>query len=117
MRRRFAAYSVLLLCVVLVAGCEVPTPPPELPTPTPGSQNPENPQSQLALTQVAPTPLRDFEPLNVPSGYIYFVRDVGLWRIAPGGASETMLSDLPVTSVPQPSPDGKRVAFTSGDEL
>src|SRR6476646_4108643 len=85
MRRRFAACFVYLLCVALLAGCDVPTPPPELPTPTPGSGNPENPLSQLALTQVVPTPPRDFAPLNAPTGHIYFVRQGNLWRVEPDG--------------------------------
>src|SRR5438132_14374605 len=94
---------VCLLCATLFAGCEVPTPPPELPTATPGSQNPESVLSRLALTPIIPTPEKRFAPLNVAPGYIYFVRDSKLWRIGPDGTGEKQLSDLPLTNPPQPS--------------
>src|SRR4051812_15682451 len=102
MRRFLVAFSICLLCVVSLIGCEVPTPPPELPTATPGSQNPESPLSRFALTPIIPTPEKGFVPLNLSDGFIYFVRDIGLWRIAPDGTGEKQLSDLPVTNVPQP---------------
>jgi Tol biopolymer transport system component len=117
MRALIVALVVLMFYAVVLSGCEVPTPPPELPTPTPGSQNPENPLSQLALTQIVPTPQRVFEPVNAEPGHIYFVRDGQLWRIAPDGSGETRLSDLAITSAPQPSPDGSWVAFASGSDL
>lgn len=95
----------------------MPTPPPELPTPTPGSGNPENPLSRTALTPFALTPVRPFEPLNVADGHIYFLRDGNPWEINPDGSGETKLSDLQVSSPPQPSPDGSLVAFVSGKDL
>src|SRR5207245_2962862 len=117
MRRFLVALALWLVCGGLVAGCDVPTPPPELPTATPGSANPESLLSRLALTPIIPTPPKDFAPLNAGPGYIYFVRDSALWRGAPDGTAERKLSDLPVTNPPQPSPDGKLVAFISGKDL
>ncbi len=117
MRRFLTTSLICLFCVVLFGGCDVPTPPPELPTATPGSQNPENPSSRLALTPIIPTPEKVFAPLNVGPGYIYFVRDSGLWRVAPDSTGEKKLSELPLTNAPQPSPDGKLIAFTSGKDL
>src|SRR5438552_4033864 len=117
MRRLLVVLALWLVCGGLLAGCDVPTPPPELPTATPGSANPESLQSRLDLTPVIPTPPKDFAPLNAGPGYIYFVRDSGLWRVAPDGTGAKKLSDLSVTNPPQPSPDGKLVAFTSDKDL
>ena len=103
--------------MVLLAACDVPTPPPELPSPTPGSQNPENLLFTGELTPVRATPAPEFRPLEGPPGHIYFVRAGRLWRVAPDGSGETQLSDLEVTNPPAPSPDGKLVAFTSGREV
>jgi Tol biopolymer transport system component len=115
---RFISRSVLLLlvCLGLLAGCGVPTPPPELPTATPGSENPESPL-YTALTPVRPTPQQEFVPLDVPAGHIYFARDTGLWRVEPDGSGERQLANLPLTNAPRPSPDGSMVAFTSGKEV
>jgi Tol biopolymer transport system component len=106
-----------LLVAVLLASCEVPTPPPELPTATPGSQNPENAASRFGLTPVRITPAPGFTPLAVPPGHIYFVRDSGLWVINPDGSGEKQLSKLPMSSPPQPSPDGTMIAWVSGQDL
>lgn len=106
-----------MLCALVLVGCGVPTPPPELPTATPGSQNPDSPL-YLPLTPVRPEKEQEFAPLDLPRGTtIYFVRDSKLWRVSPDGSGEKVLSDLPVSSPPQPSPDGGMVAFTSGKEL
>src|SRR5207245_4210725 len=80
-------------------------------------QTPDSLTARLALTPIIPTPAKDFAPRNVAPGYIYFVRDSGLWRIAPDGSGETKLMNLPVTNPPQPSPDGKLIAFTSESDL
>lgn len=105
-----------MLCALVLVGCGVPTPPPELPTATPGSQNPDSPL-YLPLTPVRPEKEQEFAPLDLPRGTIYFVRDSKLWRVSPDGSGEKVLSDLPVSSPPQPSPDGGMVAFTSGKGL
>jgi Tol biopolymer transport system component len=105
-----------LACVlmsVLASGCDVPAPPPELPTATPGSQNPESEQSRFNLTPVRIAPDRGYTPLAAPPGSIYFVRASHLWRISPDGSGERELSGLPVSGPPQLSPDGKMVAFIS----
>src|SRR4051794_1352998 len=101
MRRLVPAFLWLLLLMIVV-GCDVPTPPPELPTPTPGSENPENLLSRMALTPFALTPVRPFEPLNVAAGHIYFVRDGYPWRVSPDGSGEAKLADLQVSAPPQP---------------
>src|SRR5438128_8608858 len=108
------AALILLLVVGFMAGCDVPTPPPELPTATPGSQNPESLNASNGLTPVPPTPERGFTPLAGPPGHIYFVRGSTLWRVEPDGSGAKQLSDLPLNNPPQPSPDGKAIAFTSG---
>ena len=116
--RRFLVFSVAaFMSVALLAGCDVPTPPPELPTATPGSQNPDSPLSRLGLTPVLPTPDRQFSALNVGPGHIFFVRAGLLYRVNPDGTGEQKLADLPVTNPPQPSRDGKMVAFTSNKDL
>src|SRR5690242_5786435 len=115
--RRFLPSLLACLFLVALVGCDIPTPPPELPTPTPGSQNPENPLSRLALTPVQPTPSLPFEALDAPTGHIYFVRDTHLWKINPDGSGEAQLSDLLVLCPPAPSPDGSKVAFTTSDGL
>ncbi|MBF6612820.1 MAG: hypothetical protein IVW55_06785 [Chloroflexi bacterium] len=114
MHRSIVLISASLFLLVALAGCEVPTPPPELPTATPGSQNPENLLSRLSLTQVAPAPDRGFTPVAAGPGRIYFARSSGLWRIMPDGSGEMKLTDLPVVSPPAPSPDGAMVAWVSG---
>src|SRR5207253_3993118 len=55
-----------------------------------------------------------FTPLAGPPGHIYFVRGSTLWRVEPDGSGAKQLSDLPLNNPPQPSPDGKAIAFTSG---
>jgi Tol biopolymer transport system component len=117
MRRLVPIALLFLLCMAFVAGCDVPTPPPELPTATPGSENPESLLARNALTPVQPTPERGFTPLAVPPGHVYFVRGGTLWRISPDGSGLARLSDKPLSNPPQPSPDGSMVAFTSGDGL
>lgn len=101
----------------LIGGCSVPQPPPELPTPTPGSQNPESERFTGSLTPVRGEVERGFTPLPAPPGVIYFVRASNLWRIQPDGRGERRLAHLPVSGPPQPSPDGKLVAFISGRDL
>lgn len=116
--RRFALILVSALAVSsMLAACGVPAPPPELPTATPGSLNPESAAVRANLTQVPIAPEKGFTPLAAPAGLIYFVRDSKLWRISPDGTGEVQLSDLPVTNPPQPSPDGSLLAFTSGQSL
>jgi Tol biopolymer transport system component len=95
----------------------VPAPPPEIPTPTPGSQNPESEQFTGNLTPVRGELPREFTPLPASPGTIYFVRAASLWRIRPDGSGERRLSDLPVTGPPQVSPDGKSVAFISEHDV
>src|SRR5437867_1631056 len=115
---RFTFYvSRVLLCILCLAACDVPAPPPELPTATPGSQNPESLSARSQQTQLPPTPERGFTPPAAPSGHIYFARASGLWRVSPDGSGEAKLSDLPPSSPPQPSPDSSLVAFTSGNGL
>jgi Tol biopolymer transport system component len=116
--RRFLPVALLFaLCIVLLVGCDVPSPPPELPTATPGSQNPESLASNPRSTQVPLTPERGFTPLAAPPGHIYFVRASGSWSVSPDGSGESRLSDLPPSNPPVPSPDGSLVAFTSGNGL
>ncbi|MEO8288148.1 MAG: hypothetical protein ABI670_17105 [Chloroflexota bacterium] len=117
MRRFLTAFLACALTILIVAGCDVPTPPPELPTPTPGSQNPENDQSRAPLTPVRITPDRGFTPIAGPPGHIYFVRDSHLWTIEPDGTGERQLSDITITNQPQPSPDGKMIAWVGGRDL
>lgn len=117
MARRVPAFLACFILAALLAGCEVPKPPPEIPTATPGSQNPENPAFRGDLTPVRVTLEPGFTPLAVPPGHIYFVRASALWRVAPDGSGEMRLSDLPVTGPPQPSPDGKQIAWLSGQDL
>ncbi|MDQ6694493.1 MAG: hypothetical protein M3014_08750 [Chloroflexota bacterium] len=94
----------------------MPKPPPELPTPTVGSNNPENDNSRLG-TPVRNLPDPGFTPLATGSGHIYFVRATHLWRIEPDGSGARQLSDLLVSDPPVPSPDGSLVAFTSDHNL
>lgn len=101
--------------LALLYGCDVPKPPPEVPTPIPGSS--QNPEGDTARTPVRPTVVVGLTPLPTGPGHIYFVRDSGLWRIAPDGSGEMKLSDMLPGSPPQPSPDGKWVAFVSGLDL
>ncbi|HEY0070290.1 MAG TPA: hypothetical protein VGE04_10015 [Chloroflexia bacterium] len=108
--------SMLLFALVL-AGCEVPTPPPELPTATPGSSNPESPNFQAGHTPVRIEPNKGYTPIAGAPGSIFFVRSSGVWRISPDGSGERQLASLPVTNPPQPSPDGSLVAFTTADGL
>ena len=113
----FAAALICACLLVVLAGCDVPTPPPEIATPTVGSQNPESDLSTFK-TPLPPTPVRaSLTPLAVGHGSIYFVRNGNLWRVTPDGTNERQLSDLPVTSPPAPSPDGSLVAFISGRDL
>jgi len=85
-----------------------------MPTPTPGSSNPE----AAPYTTAAPsTPVLGFVPLDAPDGHIYFVRDSHLWTINPDGSNEHQLSDVPITDVPVPSPDGKQIAWVGGKNL
>jgi len=104
------------MLAAFASGCDVPEPPPELPTATPGSRNPESDQARR-VTAVRPTADPGFTPLDAPPGHIYFVRASRLWRIAPDGTGEVKLSDLPISSPPQPSPDGKLIAWVSGPDL
>jgi Tol biopolymer transport system component len=110
--RRFSL--LLIVCLFLLAGCDVPTPPPEMPTPTPGSSNPE---AASYTTPEAPTPDRGFTPLNAPPGHIYFLRDAHLWTIDPDGTNERQLSNVPATGAPVPSFDGKQIAWVGGKSL
>src|SRR5687768_4328650 len=113
--RPYSIIALIVSCLLLV-GCDVPTPPPDLPTATPGSQNPESVDA-VPGTPIRIEPEREFTPLVVPPGTIYFVREPGLWAIQPDGSGETQLAKLPVTSIPQPSPDGKMVAWLSNNDL
>ena len=116
MARITATISALLLLIALLYGCDVPTPPPEVPTPVPGSS--QNPEGVGGRTPVRPTAIgRELTPLPVGPGHIYFVRESGLWRIRPDGSGEMQLSNMALSSPPQPSPDGKLVAFVSGDSV
>jgi len=115
MRLKFVIGCILLGLLLAVYGCDVPKPPPELPTPVPGSS--QNPEGDQARTPVRPTIARGFTPLPAGPGRIYFVRDSGLWRISPNGGEAIQLSSMQVDSRPQPSPDGKWVAFISGRDL
>jgi hypothetical protein len=125
MRRFLLIASLFALCILFVAGCDVPSPPPELPTATPGSSNPESVSAAPQLTRVPPTPVRGFTPLPAGpglrpaplSGRIYFVRASGLWSIAPDGSGLVKLTGLPPSNPPCLSPDGSLVAFTSGNAL
>ena len=118
MRRVFALILTLALFAGTLVACDVPQPPPELPTPTPGSQNPENDLSALALTPVRATPDRGYTPLAGPVGTIYFVRDDRLWAVNPDGSGERQLvPDVEITGTPAPSPDGRLVAWVGGRNL
>ncbi len=92
----------------------MPAPPPELPTPSPGSQNPEE---AVYTTPIRATPIRGFTPVAVGPGHIYFVRDGHLWTVEPDGSGERQMSDLPATDTPQPSPDGQSIAWIGGNNL
>lgn len=102
-----------MLFMLLLSGCEVPTPPPELPTATPGSSSPDSPLG----TPVSIQPDRGYTPVAAAPGNIFFVRSSGLWRIGPDGKGETKLAGMAVTNPPQPSPDGNLVAFTTATDL
>lgn len=120
MRRLLPAFLVLLLLplLVLLAGCDIPTPPPELPTATAGSSNPENSSYDINKTPVRiDIAQKGYTPVATAPGNIFFVRDTGLWRISPDGSGLAQLSSLTVTSPPQPSPDGQLVAFTTADAI
>lgn len=104
--------AAFILLLTLLYGCDVPKPPPELPTTIPGSS--QNPEGDTGRTPVLPTVQRELTPLPTGPGHVYFVRDSGLWRIAPDGSGEIQLSNLVPDSPPQPSPDGKWVAFIAG---
>lgn len=115
MRRTASVVLTLLLFAWLLSGCEVPKPPPELPTATPGSSNPESPNFQAGRTPVRIEANKGYTPVPSAPGNIFFVRSSGLWRISPDGSGEEQLASMPVTNPPQPSPDGSLVAFTSAD--
>ena len=116
MRRFFGLALILLVSGFILSGCDVPKPPPELPTATPGSQNPES-LDAVPGTPVRIVPESEFTPLAVPPGMIYFARSSGLWAIRPDGSGEKQLAGLPVTSAPAPSPDGNLVAWLSNSDL
>ena len=116
MRRFFGLALILVVFGLFLSGCDVPKPPPELPTATVGSQNPESIDA-VRGTPVRIEPERDFTPLAVPPGTIYFARSSGLWSIEPNGSGEKQLANLPVTSAPVPSPDGTQVAWISDNDL
>ncbi|MEA2576247.1 MAG: hypothetical protein QOH93_3545 [Chloroflexia bacterium] len=115
MRRFSYGLLTLLLFALLLSGCDVPKPPPELPTATPGSSNPESPDFQAGFTPVRIEPIKGYTPIPSAPGNIFFVRSSGLWRISPDGSGEKQLASLEVTNPPQPSPDGSMVAFTTAD--
>lgn len=103
-----------MLFALLLSGCEVPTPPPELPTATPGSSSPDGPPGVPAPRA---GPDKGYTPVAAGPGKIFFVRSSGLWRINPDGSGETKLAAMTVTNPPQPSPDGSMVAFTTATGL
>jgi Tol biopolymer transport system component len=105
---------MLFVALLLLAGCDVPKPPPELPTPSPGSSNPEE---AVYSTPVRATPDRGFTPIATGPGHIYFVRDERLWTVEPDGSGAKPMSELPATGKPQPSPDGRNVAWIGGNDL
>lgn|GEM_PF-1848651 len=115
MGRKSACICTLLTLLALLYGCDIPKPPPEVSTPIPGFS--QNPEGDAGRTPVRPTIAAGLTPLPVGPGYIYFVRDSGLWRVAPDGSGELKLSDMLPSSPPQPSPDGKWVVFVSGRDL
>src|SRR4051794_10111120 len=117
MRRFLPVALLLVLSVLFLASCDVPTPPPEVPTATPGSTNPESLSAVPQLTEVPFTPERGFTPVAAPPGHIYFARAGGVSRVSPDGSGETKLSDLAPNNPPQVSPDGNMVAFTSGNAV
>ncbi len=105
---------IVLFAMLVLVGCDVPKPPPELPTATPGSGNPE---VAVYTTQVRATPDRGFTPVATGPGHIYFVRNERLWTIEPDGSGQKQLSDLPVTGKPQVSPDGGSIVWIGGNDL
>ena len=117
MRRLFPALLTLALVALALAACDVPTPPPALPTPTPGSSVLESDQARSQLTPVRATPDRGYTPIAGPPGHIYFVRAGHLWTVSPDGSGERQLSDLSITGTPQPSPDGKMLAWVGDKDL
>jgi Tol biopolymer transport system component len=116
MRRVIAACLAFVVIAVVATGRDVPTPPPEIGTPTPGSTNPESEQATFK-TPVRATPDRGYTPIAGGAGHIYFVRDGHLWTIAPDGSGERQLTDRSITDQPSPSPDGKMLAWVSGKDL
>lgn len=117
MRRLSCVLLLLLLFAGVLSGCEVPKPPPELPTATPGSSNPESPNFEIGKTPVRIEQNKGYTPVPGAPGNIFFVRAAGLWRISPDGSGETRLASLGLTNPPQPSPDGSLVAFTTSDAV
>lgn len=107
------AFLAMMLFLLLLSGCEVPTPPPELPTATPGSSSPDSPIG----TPERRLPDKGYTPIASAPGNIFFVRSSGLWRISPDGTGETKLAGMVITNPPQPSPDGSMVAFTTASDL
>jgi Tol biopolymer transport system component len=95
---------------LLLAACDVPAPPLEMraPTPTPASRNP-------AATRTPAPPTATTLPSG--GGRIWFVRAGTLWAAGPDGENPAPRSARPIAGVPVPAPDGRRVAFLSGQEV
>jgi Tol biopolymer transport system component len=113
MNRLASLWKLWLLMVgglILVAGCDVPSPPPELRAPT---TTPARRADQLTVTPVPPTAT---EPAN-GGGTIWFVRQGTLWQAGPDGANPLQRSTRPIHSAPAPAPDGRQVAFLSGQDV
>jgi Tol biopolymer transport system component len=117
MRRYSYGLLTLLLFALLLSGCDVPAPPPELPTATAGSSNPESPDFQAGYTPVRIEANKGYTPVPSEPGNIFFVRSSGLWRISPDGSGERQMASVPVNNPPEPSPDGSLVAFTTADAV
>jgi Tol biopolymer transport system component len=92
-----------LFVLLALSACDVPAPPPELGTPTPPT-----------MRRVTPSPAPP-TPTTPPDGggRIWFVRGGTLWEAGPNGENPAQRSPRPVTALPVPAPDGRRVAFTS----